>query len=241
MASVSPAAVALKALRERAGMTVQEVADAIGRPKSTYASYEDKYKKPFLPIDLVRDLEKVFAPRGISGQELFTLAGVERGGGQANGGSAERPRTSRQMAETLMVQELDVRASAGAGAADPSEIDAEGRVIGEWSIPAPWVRQVTAGPTPTLKVISIMGDSMEPEFRPNSRVFVDLADNVPTPPGYFAVWDGLGLVIKRVEHIPFSQPSTVQISSLNPAYKPYERTLEEAHIWGRVVGHLRST
>lgn len=77
---VSNAATALKRLRVKAKMSVREVADALDRPPSTYASYEDKFKKPFLPLDLVHALVPVFEPKGVSRAELMALGGVTDSG-----------------------------------------------------------------------------------------------------------------------------------------------------------------
>jgi len=71
---------------------------------------------------------------------------------------------------------------------------------------------------------------------PGEKVMADVGDRSPSPPGIFVLWDGLGIVLKRVEYIPFSDPPTVRISSDNQRYEPYERTLEEAHILARVIG-----
>ncbi len=49
------------------------------------------------------------------------------------------------------------------------------------------------------------------------------------------VWDGMGLVFKRVEHIPDSDPPKVIIKSVNPEYQDYERLAEEVNVIGRVV------
>ena len=66
MADLSPISAALKALRERAGLSVREVARAIGLGESysTYATYERAFKKPFLPMDLAQKLSKALAGRG---------------------------------------------------------------------------------------------------------------------------------------------------------------------------------
>lgn len=58
---------------------------------------------------------------------------------------------------------------------------------------------------------------------------------MPVPPGIFAIWDGMGLVAKRVEHEPNSDPAMVVIKSVNPEYQTYERMADEVHIVGRVV------
>ena len=42
-----------------------------------------------------------------------------------------------------------------------------------------------------------------------------------------------GLVAKRLEHIPNSDPPRVRIISDNPLYKPYEGSGEEVNVIGR--------
>ena len=61
-------------------------------------------------------------------------------------------------------------------------------------------------------------------------VLVDLGRRSPTPPGIFVLYDGMGLVAKRVEHITNSDPPRVRIISDNPLYKPYEGSGEEVNI-----------
>ena len=68
----------LKELRKRSGLSVRAVARAIGRPPSTYSTYEDAFKKPRLPIDLAHALAGVFKDRGIDEAEVLSLAGVSR-------------------------------------------------------------------------------------------------------------------------------------------------------------------
>ncbi|WP_431856629.1 LexA family transcriptional regulator [Azospirillum sp.] len=132
---------------------------------------------------------------------------------------------------TMPITELDVRASAGPGALveaeNPTHI---------WRVPQDVIRSYTPAPASDLKIITVFGDSMEPSLMPGQRVMVDTADTTPSPPGIFVVWDGLALVIKRVQVVAHSDPLRVVISSDNPRYQPYERTLAEAHIRGRVIG-----
>ena len=58
---------------------------------------------------------------------------------------------------------------------------------------------------------------------------------VPVPPGIFVIWDGMGLVAKRIEHVPHSEPAEVVLKSLNPEYDSYERLAEEIRVVGRAV------
>ena len=54
------------------------------------------------------------------------------------------------------------------------------------------------------------------------------------PPGVFVIWDGMGVVARRVEHVPRSDPPTVAIKSANPEYRTYKREADEVNIIGRV-------
>jgi transcriptional regulator with XRE-family HTH domain len=230
--------VGLKALRKRVGLSPAEIARAVGVPTDDYTAWEEK--RASVPDNLTQPLANVFASKGVPSHDLVTLAGIERQSDQAEGARAIRSRETGR-AERIMILELDVKAAAGAGAADPSEIEAGAPVMGEWQVPASWVQQISPHPKPDLRVIPVIGDSMEPLLQSSTRVFVDVGDTLPSPPGIFVVWDGLGLVVKRVEYMAHSDPPTVEISSANPAYKAYRRTLEEAHIWGRVIGRWTPT
>lgn len=57
-------------------MTVRQTAEALERPASTYATYENEYKKEFLPLDLIKSLIPIFLPRGVPAEKLLALAGV---------------------------------------------------------------------------------------------------------------------------------------------------------------------
>jgi hypothetical protein len=71
----SPTARALKALRERAGISVRQAAKLVGREGGGYQHYEDKFKGQWLPADIVRALVPEFEQRGINPEELWKLAG----------------------------------------------------------------------------------------------------------------------------------------------------------------------
>jgi phage repressor protein C with HTH and peptisase S24 domain len=87
-----------------------------------------------------------------------------------------------------------------------------------------------------VRIMTVVGDSMETTFRPYERIMVDISDKNPSPPGIFVVFDGLGHAVKRIELIAGSEPLRVRVSADNPRYSAYECPLDEAGIEGRVLG-----
>ena len=84
-------------------------------------------------------------------------------------------------------------------------------------------------------MIAVDGDSMEPLLSCGDRILLDVNGQVPVPPGIFVIWDGMGLVAKRIEHVPHSDPPKVVLKSLNPEYDSYERPAEEVCVVGRAM------
>ena len=79
MTEISEAARRLKELREQAGLTMRAVSEALGWSLTRYQHYEDRYKRRFLPFELARDLEAIFAPHGVESGAVLQLAGIESG------------------------------------------------------------------------------------------------------------------------------------------------------------------
>jgi phage repressor protein C with HTH and peptisase S24 domain len=134
------------------------------------------------------------------------------------------------------IPELDVRAMGGAGAESP-DLDGNGQhpVVATWAIPADFLRAHTPSPD-DVRIIRVVGDSMEPEYPAGDRVLMDTSHRTPSPPGVYVVWDGFALILKRLEIVLGSAPATVRLSSSNPAYPPYERPIEDLRVQGRVMG-----
>lgn len=140
----------------------------------------------------------------------------------------------------ITISELDVHVAAGPGSSDDvgqlMTAHEQSAVVGVHTFPIASFREAYGVDPLKIRILAVRGDSMEPRLWAGQRVMVDIDDKTPSPPGIFVIWDGLGLVIKRVEVVAGSDPLKVRISSANPAYQPYERTLEEASINGRVIG-----
>jgi phage repressor protein C with HTH and peptisase S24 domain len=67
----------LKILRERAGLSMRAVSEALGWTLTRYQHYEDRYRRSYLPLDLARQLGDLFAQRGVPAADVLALAGVD--------------------------------------------------------------------------------------------------------------------------------------------------------------------
>lgn len=97
-----------------------------------------------------------------------------------------------------------------------------------------WIKGNLKASPSQLRIMHVEGDSMEPTLRDGDTVLVDMTRCAPNPPGIFVLDDGMGLVAKRLEHIPNSDPPAVRVISDNRVYSPYERTAGEINIVGRI-------
>ncbi len=123
------------------------------------------------------------------------------------------------------------RPSMGGGAVAAEHDDSAGRA---YHFRRAWIRHSLKASPSQLRIMHVEGDSMTPTLRDGDTVLVDMARRAPNPPGIFVLDDGLGLVAKRLEHIPNSDPPAVRVISDNKHYPEYERTADEIHIVGRI-------
>ena len=146
-----------------------------------------------------------------------------------------------------LIPEIDVRAGMGGGgeAAVTYVPDGNGGMMAaddvrdHWSLPEGYLRSELHVGADVARIIEVQGDSMEPSLRSGDRIMVNVVARTPSPPGLFALWDGFGLVVKRIEHIPNSDPPALKVLSDNPLHADYERTAEEVNIVGRVIWYAR--
>lgn len=209
------AAERLKQAREAAGFgSAAAFARAAGAAEATYRSHENGAR------DLTIAAAKRYA-RGLRRSwEWLMFGDAFPPAPPSPPRSAEAPTS-----DVLVIDEVEP----GAG-------HRRAKIVGTWSIPAMVVRHHTGAPEAALKIIRIVGDGMEPDFRAGERAMVDTADRRPSPSGIFAVWDGIAQIVKRLELVPYSDPPRVRLMSVNPAYAPRELRLDEMEINGRVIG-----
>ena len=149
------------------------------------------------------------------------------GKGRVQGGD---PITEEYHNEFVAIQYAAARPSMGGGAV----VEAEDRPGRDFHFRRAWIRDRLKAAPSMLRVMAVQGDSMMPTLDEGDVILVDMNQRNATPPGVFVLHDGMGLVAKRLEHVPLSDPPRVRIISDNPRYSPYECTLEEINIVGRV-------
>lgn len=130
-----------------------------------------------------------------------------------------------------VVPEIDAQVAAGTGAWN----DGREEIEKGWLFADSVIRHEFRASPGDLRMIAVDGDSMEPLLSSGDRIVIDVSRQAPAPPGIFVIWDGMGLVAKRIEHMPNSDPPRVVLKSLNPEYDSYERLAEEIRVVGRAV------
>ena len=142
----------------------------------------------------------------------------------------ESPIMEDPMEVFVSVPSVEVTASMGGGNLVTDEVE-----NGEpYNFQRSWIVHDLKADPANLRIMHVEGDSMMPTLHSGDVVLVDLARRSPTPPGIFVLFDGMGLVAKRLEHIPNNDPPKVRVISDNTFYSPYERTADEVSIIGRI-------
>ncbi len=135
-------------------------------------------------------------------------------------------------AEYALIPLYDVRAAAGHGAVVEEE-----RIIDSLAFKRRWVRQELNANPADLYLIYVDGESMEPTLCSRDVILVDRrnAQEVHHDGIYVLRMDG-SLLVKRLQRLPGRQ---VKVTSDNPAYEPFNISLEtpgeDLAIIGRVV------
>ena len=129
------------------------------------------------------------------------------------------------------VAEMEVEAAAGPGAWNEEFVMEKAR----WRLPEGMVRHEGDAEPEALRILRVRGNSMEPEMREGDRLVVDTARRVPAAGELFVLWDGDGLVVKRVEPAHEPGAAKLRLLSANPAYPPYTCLAADVHIVGKVL------
>ena len=135
------------------------------------------------------------------------------------------------------IPEMEVETAAGPGALNDEFAVEKAR----WHLPEGMIRHEGDANPEGLRILRVRGNSMEPELCEDDRLLVDTARRVPETGEMFVLWDGSGLVVKRIEHVRAdgSAASELRLKSANPDYADYTRLAEDVHIVGKVLWTVR--
>jgi phage repressor protein C with HTH and peptisase S24 domain len=87
--------------------------------------------------------------------------------------------------------------------------------------------------------MEVIGDSMTPTYQPGDRVLIDLMQNTFVADTVYAISDGYSEPqIKRLQRVPFSNPTQVRIISDNTSLETFTADLSQVTIIGRICGHI---
>jgi phage repressor protein C with HTH and peptisase S24 domain len=133
-------------------------------------------------------------------------------------------------AKMMVVPVLDVRVSAGHGAAGGRETK-----LGAIAFETRWLKSISSGSITDLSVIQVIGDSMEPTLAAGDDVIVDRSDgNSRLRDGIYVLRADDQLLVKRLARVPTK--SGLIVHSENPAYPSWQpKHRDEVDIVGRVL------
>lgn len=147
-------------------------------------------------------------------------------------------RAARRELRPGEVVERDVRGGMGLGGhADPLVVDGQivDGVRASWTMPVPYLHTELRAREHEVDIIPVDGDSMLPTLLPGDRVMIHRGAVSPSPDGIFAIDDGIGVSVKRLQLVRGSDPLMVRIMSDNPAHREDIVPAETIKVIGRVI------
>lgn len=227
MTQDTDAALAVKALRERTGLSVRKMAERMRMPPSTYGHYEDprRFKGPYLPIEVAEKMIEAVADTDVSASEVWALASPSNAPVPVPNGEPA-PNGAR------LVPVYDIAASAGHGAIVNTEDH-----ISNLAFSAQYLREMTNAKGKQLAVIRVKGDSMSPTIQDDDMVMVDMTKINLDYDGLFVLRIGEALQIKRIGR--GARRSSVMVIADNSLYPPVDTERAEIDVVGKVIWYGR--
>ena len=215
----------------RRGLNMREASIAIGRNVSYMHGFLERGTPKVLSH---RDAEKLATVLGCETEDLHhaeyprrrTRSRSQRAGAIPAGSSV--PLTA--------IREVEVEASAGPGAIADEWVNERAR----WFLPEGMIRYEGGATPDAVRVLRVRGVSMEPELSEGDRLLVDTSRQAAASGEMFVLWDGNGLVVKRVECVNEADGEpALRLKSANPHYDDYTVPAQETHIVGKVLWTVR--
>lgn len=147
-------------------------------------------------------------------------------------------RAARRELRPGEVIERDVRGGMGIGGfADPVVIDGQivDGVRASWTVPVPFLHTELRAREHEVDIIPVDGDSMLPTLLPGDRVMIHRGATAPSPDGIFAIDDGIGVSVKRLQLVRGSEPLMIRIMSDNAAHREDVVPADSIKVIGRVI------
>lgn len=209
----------LKELRERAGITMSEMAKRVGTTYSGYTHYEYRFKEPYLPMSFAESLVEAFRGSGVRPEEILALAGapsrVESHEIVPNGAK--------------LVPVYDLAASAGFGSLVEYET-----IAYSLAFPPSYLDKLTRSHPKNLAIISVKGESMLPTLKDDDIVMVDTSKKNIGYDGMFVIRHIDVIKVKRLRLSPDRTAITL-VSDNSKLYQPETWPAEDIEVIGRVI------
>ena len=140
---------------------------------------------------------------------------------------------SDKYADTVAIDVVDAVACCGNG-----HVNFETHVVGQQMLTVSALHQITSVNPAYIKILKVIGDSMEPTISNNDFVWVDISCQTPAGDGIYLFCIGEMLVVKRVQINPFDQ--SVRIFSDNTKYQPIRaENYQSVKTVGRVISFTK--
>jgi phage repressor protein C with HTH and peptisase S24 domain len=195
----------LKEERQRLGLTQGDFGAKLGVSKTSQFNYEAG--------DRVPDADYLQRALSLGVDVLYVLTGN---------------RLEDLDDEFVVIPHFEVTASAGNGAVNSVEVS-----HGGLSFSKKWLTSKGLSPK-SLRVIDVVGDSMQPRLSDGDKVLVDTTEKTPKSGRAYVLLQGDELLVKFCQLLP---DGILRVSSANPEYPTYDIDLSrtaEVSIVGRV-------
>ncbi len=182
----------------RSDKSQMEFGELIGVPQNTYSRYERGERVPDAEI-----IMKVCKACNVIPTWLVSGEGPMR----------PEARVDAQQGDAIGIPLYNVTGSAGGGSLNDSE-----HVEKVIFCSPQFIHQVLGVPPKSLCMIHLTGNSMEPDLPSNSIVFVDRRATDARPDGIYVIRIEGTIMVKQLQRLP---GGVIEVSSINPAYKPF--------------------
>lgn len=213
------------------GLNMREASLAIGRNVSYMHGFLERGTPKVLSY---QDAEKLAALLECEAGDLHHAVRPRRR--RRSGAARNRFVSAGSPVPLTAVPEVEVEASASPGALADEHVHESAR----WFLPEGMIRYEVGAAPDAVRVLRVRGVSMEPELSEGDRLLVDTSRKIAASGEMFVLWDGGGLVVKRVEYVnePNGDPA-LRLKSANPSYDDYTVPAQDAHIVGKVLWTVR--